>query len=553
MSAERIFLDWFEANGGWLDPRCDLREIPGMGRGIIALEPIAENERLFAIPRSMLMNLGTSRLESDCRKIEAVFPPAGEITFDVLVKKGWCPLILMMLYENWRATAPRGEPTRGLGTSWGAYFGIMPTAFSTPMFWSEEELDALKGTDVTEKIGRDEAEADYNSIVLPYIKQYPQVFVAMAPCDAGVDAEIERYYSVELYHRMGSSILSRSFHVKRDLSHAEPEDADITSAPPEVTVVRNVPDEEKDDEDEEESGEVEEIEVDDDDEEAAEEAEEEDVADISMVPMADMLNARFESENTRLFYKREVLEMRCTKPIAKGEQLLNTYGNPPNSDLLRRYGFVDEPNRGDLVELPAGLVVDAAASHLSTKREELDARFEWACTDIGIDDVFLLSRLSKPANEPPYGSTLDFKEHLDSTQKKSLSKAVSQIPEELISFVRLLCADDAAWEKAKKRGALPNPRIDAVDANGDKSVAVADVIADAVRARLAQYPSTMDDDSQELYKGSPSEHGRMALVVRIGDKVILNEHLTVCETIAKHGNAKRESEQGGSSSKRARK
>ena len=51
---------------------------------------------------------------------------------------------------------------------------------------------------------------------------------------------------------------------------------------------------------------------------------------------------------TRCFYKREALEMRCTKPIQVGEQLLNTYGNPPNSDLLRRYGFVDEPNRGDL-------------------------------------------------------------------------------------------------------------------------------------------------------------------------------------------------------------
>lgn len=295
MSAEHNFLEWFAAHGGWLDPRCDLREIPGMGRGIIAKEPINENERVFTIPRSVLMNLGTSLLEQECRKIEAAVPPAGEHTFDALAQRGWCPLILMLLYENWRANAPRAEPIRSLGVTWGAYFGIMPHTFSTPMFWDAQEIDALKGTDIPEKIGRDDADEDYRTVVRPYVAQYPQMFLAMAPGDVGVDEEIERYYSAAMYHRMGSSILSRSFHVKRDLSHAEPDDADISSAPAEVTVVRNVPEEEKDDEGET-ALEEQEIEVDDDDE-AAEEAEEENVADISMVPMADMLNARFESEN----------------------------------------------------------------------------------------------------------------------------------------------------------------------------------------------------------------------------------------------------------------
>lgn len=545
MSAEHNFLEWFAAHGGWLDPRCDLREIPGMGRGIIAREPVAENERLFTIPRSMLMNLGTSLLEKECRKIESESAPAGEHNFDTLVRKGWCPLILMLLYEHWLATSPRAESLRSSGMTWGAYFGIMPPTFSTPMFWSKDELDYLQGTDIPEKIGRDEAEADYHAVVLPYVSQYPQVFVRMEPGEPGVKEEIERYYNLDLYHRMGSSILSRSFHVKRDLSHAEPDDADISSAPAEVTVVRNVPDEEKDDEGEVEH--PEEVEVDDDDE-AAEEAEDEDVADISMVPMADMLNARFESENTRLFYKREALEMRCTKPIAKGEQLLNTYGNPPNSDLLRRYGFVDEPNRGDLVELPATLLVDAAEKLLSADRAALDTRFEWACTELGIDDVFLLSRLSKPQSEPPYGSTLALDGPLNSAQKRALAKAVAEIPEELISFVRLLCASETAWEKAKKRGALPNPRIDAVDA----PVPVARIIADAVRARLAEYPTPLEESAAALRHESSSEHIHMALVVRVGDEIILNEHLAVCDAVLRHTSSKREGEEDNASAKKAR-
>lgn len=132
----------------------------------------------------------------------------------------------------------------------------------------------------------------------------------------------------------------------------------------------------------------------------------EDPGDVAMVPMADMLNARFESENVRvlliqlhsrchtelrsaqakLFYEEHNLKMITTKAIKAGEQIVgvhvsrvlssnsltrrfqwNTYGDPPNSDLLRRYGHVDyvplrSPLSGmgspaDIVEVRADLVV----------------------------------------------------------------------------------------------------------------------------------------------------------------------------------------------------
>ena len=257
------------------------------------------------------------------------------------------------------------------------------------MFWTADEVKELAGTDLVDKIGQDEAEKDYQECVLPYIQQYPHVFVGTDGENAA--QEIAQWYSLAMYHRMGSSILSRSFHVKRDLKHAESDDADIHSNPAEVSVQREMPGEEEGEESVQEIAQGDEEE--DDDEEEEEEEDDENVRDISMVPMADMLNARFGSENTRLFYKREVLEMRCTKPVAVGEQMLNTYGNPPNSDLLRRYGFVDEPNRGDLVELPAELVVDAAVSKIvlatGAPQAQIEAlaatRFEWACTELGMD------------------------------------------------------------------------------------------------------------------------------------------------------------------------
>lgn len=573
-SVEQSFLAWFRENGGWIDERCDVREIPNMGRGLIAKAPIAENERVFAIPRSMLMNLTTSHLAEQCVAAErdAADAAADAPTWATIMERGWCPLILMLMWEHWRAKTERANS----GISWGPYFDIMPDHFSTPMFWSDDEVEALRGTDIIDKIGKADAEADYRDVVLPYIRRFPELFVGLPHDAAELNAEIARWYSVDMYHRMGSSILSRSFHVKRDLRYAEPDEADVSSAPAEVTVTRNVPDEERNDEPEDdtpEDGSTAHSHDDDDASESSseggEEGEDEDVADISMVPMADMLNARFASENTRLFYKKQALEMRCTKPIAEGEQLLNTYGNPPNSDLVRRYGFIDEPNRGDLVELPAERVVDTAVGKLcaATQGEEgviraaMQERFEWACTELGVDEVFLLSRLSKPQAQPPYGSTLalDPAKAPDASARRALTKAVAEVPEELVSFARLLCVNQSAFTKAQKRSALPNARLEAteeVEASWLKNkgtaphVAVASVLLDAVRARLAGYPESLEELHASLYRATPapSEHRRMAMVVCAGDQVILREHMALFSVVLAvvAGGAKRAFETPGS-------
>ena len=61
--------------------------------------------------------------------------------------------------------------------------------------------------------------------------------------------------------------------------------------------------------------------------------------------------------------------MVAVRPIKRGEQIWNTYGDPPNANLLRRYGHVDiipldqgplfpYGNPSDDVEIPADLVID---------------------------------------------------------------------------------------------------------------------------------------------------------------------------------------------------
>lgn len=62
----------------------------------------------------------------------------------------------------------------------------MPREFSTPMFWTEDERSALKGTDIegmptnliqigmwaddVERIGKDQAEEEYRNTIEPLLK-----------------------------------------------------------------------------------------------------------------------------------------------------------------------------------------------------------------------------------------------------------------------------------------------------------------------------------------------------------------------------------------------
>ena len=77
--------------------------------------------------------------------------------------------------------------------------------------------------------------------------------------------------------------------------------------------------------------------------------------------------------------------MMSTAFIPKGAQIFNTYADPPNSDLLRRYGHVDAENEADLVEIGLEGVVDlvGVAQELSEEEREERAEFLLEC---GIDE-----------------------------------------------------------------------------------------------------------------------------------------------------------------------
>ena len=65
--------------------------------------------------------------------------------------------------------------------------------------------------------------------------------------------------------------------------------------------------------------------------------------------------------------------MRSTKLIVKNEQIYNTYGDLPNADLLRRYGYVIPGSRDDVVEISAEMIIKTICRY---SEAEVDRRID---------------------------------------------------------------------------------------------------------------------------------------------------------------------------------
>ncbi|KZT10912.1 SET domain-containing protein [Laetiporus sulphureus 93-53] len=489
-------VQWFYAQGGGLDESSmGLTNFAGQGRGAVALRDLPEGHTLFTIPRELTLSVRTSSLPARLGM---------ESWKQFGLHIGWTGLILCMMWEE----------SLGPSSRWSTYLPTLPSNFDTPMFWCEEDLRELRGTAVVDKIGKDDAERDYHEKLVPAIKSRPDLFP---------EELIPQNYSMERYHIMGSRILSRTFHVdpwkpengekgqqeeRSEESDPDPHSMDVDVEPPAETHEPLIGQRE------EENGDI-----DDDDDEEEEDDEDEDgenPADVAMVPIADMLNARYGSENAKLFYEERVLRMVTIKPIKSGEQIWNTYGDPPNCDLLRRYGHVDlvdlsqplsgKGNPADVVEVRADLVV---ASVSKTPASDLQDRVDW-WLELTDDDTFVIM-------------------------------TDCELPEELASFVRLLFLANDEWEKARKKGKLPKAKVDP---------STLSIVADVLERRLREYPTTIEEDEQLLVPeraGHLSTNKKHAAIVRLGEKRILDGTLRkVKDMMSVHGAQKGKDKKRGS-------
>lgn len=167
------FEAWLKLHGVEISSKVGLHDYreDGQGRGVIALEDISEGDVLFTIPQTNLL-----AVERDPK-------------FNELATKhslaDWPALMAYMMLVS--------ETDR-----WTPYFAVLPSEFSTPMFWTPEQLQLLKGSTVLDKVGRTEADQLYDELAESIFKD---------PAFANVNV------SRESFHRMGSLIMAYGFDV----------------------------------------------------------------------------------------------------------------------------------------------------------------------------------------------------------------------------------------------------------------------------------------------------------------------------------------------------
>ncbi|TKS73075.1 N-lysine methyltransferase setd6 [Collichthys lucidus] len=215
------------------------------------------------------------------------------------------------------------------GSHWKPYLSLW-TDFKTldhPMFWSKEERDRLlRGTGIPEAVDKDLAniQREYRDVVLPFIAKHPDLW--------NPDT-----HTLDLYTQLVAFVMAYSFQ--------EPQEED-------------------------------------DDEEDEEDEEQEAPNPPMMVPMADMLN-HVSNHNANLEFTPDSLKMVCVRPIRKGEEVFNTYGQMANWQLLHMYGFVEpyQSNSNDTADIPIGNLYEIATQGIQSDldRQLLEEQWEMAC------------------------------------------------------------------------------------------------------------------------------------------------------------------------------
>jgi SET domain-containing protein 6 len=328
-------------------------------------------------------------------------------------------------------------------SKWAPYFAVLPQQLDSLVFWREEELAGLQASTVVQKIGKTKAEELFSQHVAP---------LGLQGCNS------------DTCHRVASIIMAYAF----DIPEEKPNTQEGNTG------------------------------GDEDGEELVSDDEEDEKTLLSMIPLADMLNADADRNNARLCCDNEDLEMRAIKPISKGEEIFNDYGQLPRSDLLRRYGYVTERYAVfDVAEISTKSIISAFRNGeinipnlKPLSNGDLEKRVELAEREGVFEDSY---DLAHPGEDGP--SILD----------------------ELLAFLYLLLVDDENFSSiSSSQSSLPSRSKLATQLVGQ-------VLAVLLKAREKEYATTLEEDEKLAATGKLPRRTEMAIQVRLGEKRVLRE------------------------------
>lgn len=453
-----------------------------VGFAVAAARDVPEHDTLCEIPKEAVLSVRNSAI-------------ANLIEEEQL--GGGLGLILSIMYEV----------SIGARSKWHAYLQSLPSREYLPLFWQEEELALLQGTELAGKADADRTltQEDWETNILPLVHdaKYPMLNQAGMNLDlfrVAASWVASRAFGVDNYHGMAMVPFADLFNHKAAVVQLGGgyfvedvcfEDQDSSSEEEEEEGV------EAEDEEEDEEERDEEVEADQGQNGRSQEEDEDSVIQNVVQPMTletdrggaptrgVMLDPSVQQDpKLRLEIGicgvtnpdgTEVLEIVAASDLKSGQEILNTYGEHGNAELVNKYGFALPDNPFDAVKLDKTNLVGIA-----TKQMGNDV-CQQRCTFLS-DQSHLLEEDLEPFEVLPKG----------------------KIGPSLVMALRVLFASEEEflyWHNLED--AMPGPAEDAAAA---AAATEADTAADAEPAHQdGLQPKTHVNTQSKRHRPDPSE------------------------------------------------
>lgn len=200
--------------------------------------------------------------------------------------------------------------------------------------------------------------------------------------------------------------------------------------------------------------------------------------------------------------------MVALKPILRGEEIFNDYGQLPRSDLLRRYGYVtDHYKQWDIVEIEAELII-RFISEGRPEESNRNSRVNDICTRCKSE----LTKLLQITLAQDWGV------HQDSFElRRDQISSTFNFERDLCLFVDALTMDSGTLQEEIDANEVPEaPRF-----THQMGLALKEILLERIKA----YKTTMAEDAALLSNDKLPGRLRMAIEVRLGEKEILAQAL----------------------------
>ncbi|MCO5554003.1 hypothetical protein L7F22_007529 [Adiantum nelumboides] len=131
------------------------QQVESQGFGLVASRrSIAQGEEVFNVPQELWMSVAAARSH----------PEIGPFCTNL---RPWVTLALFLLFEKGRSSSP-----------WRPYIDMLPHNLDSPLFWSNEELSQIGGTQLLGSISgyHQHVESEYATVMQEIITPNPQLF-----------------------------------------------------------------------------------------------------------------------------------------------------------------------------------------------------------------------------------------------------------------------------------------------------------------------------------------------------------------------------------------